>query len=546
MMYFLRKSRFDKNIWKNLSFLFIVLILGLSMILGGNFKFINNFQIIDKQSRILSSDSEFIWDQTWGGNESDVGFAIWCNGTYIYTSGTTESFGEGDRDLLLIKWDTEGNQIWNRTWGGNETDGSYAIWGNGTYIYTSGYTKSFTEGGEDLLIVKWDADGNQIWNRTWGGSYYECSESIWGDGTYLYTTGHTDSYGAGSRDLLIVKWDADGSQIWNRTWGGVDNDYGFILKGNGNYIYTSGSTQSFGGGGQDLFIIKWDTDGNQIWNRTWGDIEDQSSTSLWCDETYFYTTAINGNFLEDELELFLIKWDYDGNQIWNQSYDIGENMYITSIWSDGTYLYATGANIYSGFEEAQLIFLVWDTEGNLIIEKYWGDNGLYIGSSICGDESFIYICGSEGFLTGDFNQLLLIKTNHFSLSAPVLGNIYPDPDVDGNITINWNDVVGATSYEIYRDSSTINDITDLVPIGNSTSSTYIDYGLSNGTYYYVIVSTRENLISPISNCESVEVEISPESEDPENKIPGYPLILPILILGIFIARLSFRRYRKII
>jgi len=196
-----------------------------------------------------------------------------------------------------------------------------------------------------------------------------------------------------------------------------------------------------------------------------------------------------------------------------------------------------------------------DTE--LIWEKTWGGNGTYIayatwgsdeystGLSIWGDNSNIYICGSVDYYNDDLNELLFIKFNHFSLSSPVLSNINPNLDLEGNITINWNEVVGTTSYNVYRDSSIIIDLMDLVPIGNSTSTSYSDYGLSNGTYYYVIVATRGSLYSPISNCEAILVAITPGTEETEGGIPGYPIELFISFLGILMASLSIKRYREL-
>jgi len=545
MTYFLRKSRMDIKFRENLSFLFIVLIFASSLILVTNFKVINDTREINEQTQILSADSDIIWDKTWGDYEADGGFAVWTNGTFIYTSGSTESFGEGNRDLLLIKWDTEGNQIWNRTWGGTEQDVSNAIWGNGTFIYTSGSTESFGEGNRDLLLIKWDAEGNQIWNRTWGGIFNDCSNSIWGNGTFIYSAGYTSSFGSGNDDLLLIKWDYGGNQIWNRTWGGTDDDHGYAVKGNENFLYTSGNTNSFGEGHSDLLNVKWDTEGNQIWNRTWGDIENQESQSLWCDDTYFYNTGSSGNITEDDIKLVLIKWDYEGNQIWNKTHSIQDLTIGLSIWCDGTYLYITGATIYSFSFESALIFMVWDTDGNIISEKTWSESNIGIGYSICGDNSNFYICGAMDFSDGNSFELLLLKGSLFSLSKPFLRYIRPDPDLDGNVTLNWDVVEAATSYNIYRDSSNIDDFSSLVSIGSTTSLTYTDYGLSNGTYYYVIVATRDSLISPISNCEAVLVEISPESGDNEEIIPGYPIGLFISILSIFIVSFSVKRYREL-
>lgn len=542
MAHFSRKSRINIKLWKYISYISIFLIFTSSLILDNNFKIFNEDEANIEQSHILSSNSDFIWDRSWGDNGTEMGFAVWTNGTYVYTSGSTGSFGEGKDDLLLIKWDSDGNQIWNVTWGGIENDVCNAIWGNDTNIYTSGSTSSFTEGGDDLLIIKWDIDGNQIWNRTWGGILDDSSRSVWGDGNYIYTSGITQSFTAGGRDLLIIKWDSYGNQIWNRTWGGSNDDGSSKVKEKGGFLYTSGSTESFGEGGSDLLMVKWDLNGDQIWNQTWGDSKDQSSGALWCEDTYFYTAGTTGNFAEEESDFVLIKWDYEGNQIWNHTHDSSEGVFILSIWSDGTLLYIIGVSFSI---EMNPFLIVCDSDGTILLEKNWSYGEISAGFSIWGDDSHFYICGVVSFGDENLNELLLIKGTHFSLSKPFLRYIRPDPDLDGNVTIFWDEVEGATSYNIYRDSSNIDYISSLVAIGSTTSLTYTDYGLSNGTYYYVIVATRDSMVSPISNCEAILVEISPETGDTEDGIPGYPIGLIIPILGILMASLYIRRYREL-
>ncbi|MHA1370364.1 MAG: hypothetical protein ACTSRA_11690, partial [Promethearchaeota archaeon] len=217
--------------------------------------------------------------------------------------------GAGDSDLVLVKWDTDGNQVWNRTWGGSDLDVGFSVWGDGSYLYTCGWTESFGAGSSDLFLVKWDTDGNQVWNRMWGGSDSDKGNSVWGDGSYLYTCGYTWSYGAGDSDLVLVKWDTDGNQVWNRTWGGSDSDYGESVWGDGSFIYTCGETSSFGAGSADLVLVKWDTDGNQVWNRTWGGFYYDCGDSVWGDGSYLYTCGGTESFGAGSYDLFLIKWN---------------------------------------------------------------------------------------------------------------------------------------------------------------------------------------------------------------------------------------------
>jgi fibronectin type 3 domain-containing protein len=118
--------------------------------------------------------------------------------------------------------------------------------------------------------------------------------------------------------------------------------------------------------------------------------------------------------------------------------------------------------------------------------------------------------------------------------APVLSSITPNPDTDGNVTLDWNDVEGATSYNVYRDTSLITDVSGLTPISTTTSSQYEDNGLPVGTYYYVITALNATGVSNISNCESVEV-VRP--------IPGVNLFvfLPVIMILVFVYVLRFKK-----
>jgi hypothetical protein len=181
----------------------------------------------------------------------------------VYTVGTSESFGAGGNDLVLVKWNgTTGAQLWNRTWGGPNYDLGWGIVGDtASGIYTSGYTASFGEGDYDLVVVKWDAaTGTRLWNQTWGGSLDDYGFNIWGDAAGgLYTSGYTASFGVGYYDLVLVKWDAmTGTRLWNQTWGGSANDYGHGIWGNSaGEVFMVGTTESFGAGGYDVVLVKW-------------------------------------------------------------------------------------------------------------------------------------------------------------------------------------------------------------------------------------------------------------------------------------------------
>jgi hypothetical protein len=411
---------------KNLGLLEIILILT-SILIPFNIKFMSNYQAnpdsldnrVSKTAPLASSMDGQIWNKTWGGTGNDYDMSsetIWGDGTYLYTTGYTESFGAGGSDLVLIKWDINGTQIWYKTWGGTDDDFGYSIWGDGTYLYTTGSAFYYGPDTSDLIIIKWDTNGNQIWNKTWGGSFGDEGRGIWGDATYLYTTGWTTSFGSGLADFIIIKWDANGNQIWNKTWGGSGYDYGDSIWGDGTYLYTSGHTTSHGAGGRDLLLNKWDTSGNLIFYKTWGGSLNEIGYSIWGNDSYLYITGLTFSYGVGNGDILLIKFDSDGNQIWYKTWggtagDIGY-----AIWGDGTYLY-TACSVFSfGAGGCDLALVKWDINGNQIWYKTWGGSSNDYGYSIWGDGTNVYTMGHTASYGNGNNDQMIIKWEPASIT----------------------------------------------------------------------------------------------------------------------------------
>ena len=133
-------------------------------------------------------------------------------------------------------------------------DGGYAIAGYTTYSNGTNY---------DFWLVKTDGVGNVEWNQTYGGPAVDTPRTlvVTSDGGYAIA-GTTDSFGAGNTDFWLVKTDAAGNMEWNRTYGGADYDIASSLVAtvDGGYAI-AGSTVSFGIGGGDFWLVKTDENG---------------------------------------------------------------------------------------------------------------------------------------------------------------------------------------------------------------------------------------------------------------------------------------------
>jgi hypothetical protein len=199
------------------------------------------------------------WMKTFGGTSDDGGCSVQqtTDGGYVITGWT-------GGDIWLIKTDSNGNEIWDKTFGEKyaecgfsvqqTTDGGYII-----IAYTgSSYSGSYT----DVWLIKTDSNGNEIWDKTIGGTSNDWGFSVQQttNGGYIITGG-TLSYGAGNWDVWLIKTDFNGNEIWNKTFGGTHYDFGNSVQqtSDGGYIIT-GSTISYGAGGgnDDVWLIKTD------------------------------------------------------------------------------------------------------------------------------------------------------------------------------------------------------------------------------------------------------------------------------------------------
>ena len=254
-----------------------------------------------------------IWNATWGGPGTDRCYGIEVNSnSSIYCAGYKDY--PSSYDVLLVKFFSNGTEAWNCTWGG---DASEIAWGIGVdkndSIYCTGWTSSFGAVSNDVFLVKFHPNGTRAWNITWGGSG---SEEGWdvvvGNDDSIYCVGSTNSFGAGLSDLLLLKFYQNGTLAWNVTWGGSQDDtgHGLTIDANGS-IYCIGETRSFGAGGLDISLIKFNPNGTLAWNITWGGIANEYGMKIEVDKNNsIYCVGFRDDVKDD---LVLIR--FSSNQI---------------------------------------------------------------------------------------------------------------------------------------------------------------------------------------------------------------------------------------
>ncbi len=310
-----------------------------------------------------------IWTKTIGGTGDEQPNAMKSTNDNNYIiAGSTTSFGAGNSDVYLLKVDQNGDTIWTKTYGGNLDDQAYDVIQTsdngfivigGTMSYTSGFssvyaiktnangdslwTKTYekknanagssviqlTDGGffivgqtllprqnntSDCYFIRTDISGDTIWTKTYGGSNYDGAFlAIETSAGNIIVSGTTKSFGAGGNDIFLSMFNSSGNEIWMKTYGGVNDDYGgmFAPTNDNGYIIT-GYTKSFGAGNQDVYLIKTDNNGDTLWTRTFGKTGDEWGGCVKQTMDNGYIISGNTNSFGNAYDVYLIKTNSTG------------------------------------------------------------------------------------------------------------------------------------------------------------------------------------------------------------------------------------------
>jgi uncharacterized delta-60 repeat protein len=231
----------------------------------------------------LNGRGDVVWQKIYGGRYDDYPSSIQqtSDGGYI-VAGYNGSFGAGYYDVWVLKLNGRGDVVWQKTYGGEDDDEAFSIQqtSDGGYI-VAGYTQAFGAGLDDFWVLKLDSSGHIQWQKTYGGENDDEARSIQqtSDGGYILA-GRTRSFGAGLDDFWVLKLDASGDVVWQKTYGGKKWDEASSIQqtSDGGYI-VAGRTRSFGAGG-DFWVLKLDASGNVQWQKTYGGEDDDEAFSI--------------------------------------------------------------------------------------------------------------------------------------------------------------------------------------------------------------------------------------------------------------------------
>lgn len=305
------------------------------------------------------------------------------------------------------------------------SDGGYIIVGSTAYSYgTSG----------DIVLIKTNAYGDSLWTKIYGGFAAEAGNSVIQtfDGGYM-VAGSTNSFGAGGTDVYLIKTDAAGNIEWNKTIGtvGYDAAFGIVQLADSSYVF-SGNELTYGINGY-AHLVKTDKNGNVLWSKTYGNnlrknyVFAMQQTS----DNGFIMGGYENNYISTNDEFSMIKADADGNMEWYKSYgDLNfEHNFSVCETADGGFAIA-GINFELPGYNFDANLLKTDSAGNLLWSKNYGGAGhedVY-AITATSDNGFVF-AGSSSTFSG-------IQNGYITRT-----------DSTGNVV--WSKTMSGTGYDIF-------------------------------------------------------------------------------------------------
>jgi len=437
---------------------------------------------------------------------TDSGYLLLC---------TSNSFSNSS-DIYLLKVDQQGNYQWQRTYGGNEIEGACKIkFTQDGNIVMAGHTSSYLNTSYDFYLIKANMNGDTLWTKHYGTNEWDFANTMdtCADGGFIMA-GKTYDTGNAYSDILIVKTDVDGNQQWQKKiGGGMDDVANSIITLNDGYIIC-GNTESIGFGGKDIYVFKIDLNGNVIWERTLGGLEDDVCNSIMIshDNGIVCAGGVKSFGFPMNYNSYLMKLNIDGSNFWappgNYSASIVNFEIIDVVESTSNQIVSISDFDSNGLSNGEFGLFINNSNGYLDTSSTFGGSFKETPSSIIAtiDNGYAIIGTTNSFGMG-LSNVFLVKTDSVGTSnspLTVLVNlkethqfvaaqnlVYPNP-FSHSSTINIDfpaSIVASNAFALKLIDQLGNEVSNQVAYtvrdnNKGSAITINNKSLSNGMYYY--------------------------------------------------------------
>ena len=329
------------------------------------------------------------FETSFGQAGADIAFSVKQNpDSNLYVFGYSQSAVNQSVDFALSKLSPSGTLYWTKYYGTPDVDfGLNMNLADSFNLVLVGVVETTSNLGQEVLLIKVDSAGQEIWRHTYGGVGNQSCKFVQktSDGGYIMCGYASDSFGA--NDNYVLKVDGAGNFMWDSTYGGTDIEYASrILEMPGNSFVMSADTRSYGSGGFDAMLSKIDATGFEFWNAVHGDqFQNGCQGFIKTSADVFVVWGETEIFQNSYFDFFQYMFDSDGNYIRQSVFGgAGADAMFDLVETPNGDFMATGySNSQSGGQQPINVAIVrTDSLGNLLWSREYGDSSIDIGYNI--------------------------------------------------------------------------------------------------------------------------------------------------------------------
>ena len=457
----------------------------------------DQFGVLEWSVNAGGAGDEYGMDVDVDANGNVIVVGNFSSASVTFGSYTVTNIAPGTPDMFIAKYDANGNALWATREGGADWDNVSGVvvdpQTNEIYISAAYYnapievgTDSFpNNGGYDLLLMKLDANGNNLWSRNAGGNFNDLANSValdnagnvyisggFASDTLIFTGNDTLVNAFGSiPDIFTVRYNSNGDFVWSHRAGSNDNDHSVSVCTDVNgYVYVVGhyhstsfmfdTTLLMNMGMGDVFLLVYDTLGNPLWAKSFGGADHDFGYAGSADGQY---VVITGMFM-------------------SMSMMVGNEMLMNNSMDEDAFLVTYSP---SGYQHGAMSF--------------GGGGREYFAGVDHSPNGILYVCGSFGSTTVTCTSQLMTNSGAagtsealigrmdypMNITEPVIPHAYVFPNPSGSV-FNFSSDSPIESIAIY---SVTGELISLQSV-SGTRYAFVDLSpYSDGIYFYRVITT---------------------------------------------------------
>lgn len=346
-----------------------------------------------------------------GGSNEDFFTSLVEVGGYIFHFGSTLSEGNSNGDLFLVKTDRDGNKLWKKSYGLENTErGNQILKTNDGNLYLLGSTESIGNGKADIFLLKVDLEGNLLWEKTFGSVEHEIP-------SHFIETSNSElciaatQFKNNTSNIYLIWTDLSGNFLREKIIGSSFNEGSTsIIEATNKDLYVFGYSERIGSDSRNFMLLKTSLNGDSLWSKTYGgNGYEESSTFL---ETPNNNFLLIGHSASTDLmhNMYVLKVNSTGAIVWEKNYggsnhDGAEGGMINS---DGNYVFLGISNSFGNGSEA-ILLITTDQNGIQISEEFIQNDFGMRGDDLIQLNNYYYIAGRIKSEANGNNDGLIVR-----------------------------------------------------------------------------------------------------------------------------------------